>query len=361
MQKPTMIFQEKTLLVAVLSAALFYFIEHAVLHAGQTASWLAFAVLFSVIVATSMRVAAHAEVLAHRLGEPYGTMILTFSAVVVEVLMLVIIMMNSDAPTLARDTVYAAVMIDINGILGLAALIGGIRHGEQKYNLDSSNAYIAMLFAAIGIAMFVPEFIPAQSWQAYSVFTVFIIFVLYIAFLRIQTVEHRGFFEYHYDEEVADVAHGGRGSSTPYHVMALVFSVVMIGIMAEFLAAFMEEGMRGSKLPLAIPAVMVAVVSASPEILTALRAALADRMQTVINIALGASLATVLLTIPVIEGVALLTGQRIEMALTPLQTAMTILTLLAALINLHDGQTNVLEGMVHFALFMTFVALVFLA
>ena len=143
--------------------------------------------------------------------------------------------------------------------------------------------------------------------------------------------------------------------------MALVFSVVMIGILAEFLAVFMEEGMRGSSLPLAIPAVMVAVVSASPEILTALRAALADRMQTVINIALGASLATVLLTIPVIEGIALLTGQRIEMAMTPLQTAMMVLTLLAALINLHDGQTNVLEGMVHFALFMTFVALVFLA
>jgi len=355
----TMITKEKTLLVAVLLAALFYFIEHAVLHAGQAESWLAFAVLFAAIVATSMRVAAHAEVLAHRLGEPYGTMILTFSAVVVEVVMLVIIMMNSDAPTLARDTVYAAVMIDINGILGLAALIGGIRHGEQKYNLDSSNAYIAMLFAAIGIAMFVPEFIPAQSWKAYSVFTVLIVFVLYMAFLRIQTVEHRGFFEYHYGDEEADEANGG--SSTVYHVMALVFSVVMIGILAEFLAAFMEEGMRGSSLPLAIPAVMVAVVSASPEILTALRAALADRMQTVINIALGASLATVLLTIPVIEGVALLTGQRIEMALTPLQTAMTVLTLLVALINLHDGETNVLEGMVHFALFMTFVALVFLA
>lgn len=351
--------REKTLLAAILIAALFYFVEHSVLHAGKTASWLAFAVLFAAIVATSMRVAAHAEVLAHRLGEPYGTMILTFSAVVVEVVMLVIIMMNSDAPTLARDTVYAAVMIDMNGILGLAALIGGIRHGEQKYNLDSSNAYIAMLFAAVGIAMFVPEFIPAQSWQAYSVFTVLIIFVLYLAFLRIQTVEHRGFFEYHYEVEEADEEHGG--SSTPYHVAALVFSVVMIGILAEFLAVFMEEGMRGSSLPLAIPAVMVAVVSASPEILTALRAALADRMQTVINIALGASLATVLLTIPVIEGIALLTGQRIEMAMTPLQTAMMVLTLLAALINLHDGETNVLEGMVHFALFMTFVALVFLA
>lgn len=354
-----MIAREKTLLFAAVLATAFYFVEHAALHAGPAAIWGAFVLLFATIVATSIRVAGHAEVLAHRLGEPYGTMILTFSAVVVEVVMLAIIMMNSNAPTLARDTVYSAVMIDINGILGLAALIGGIRHGELKYNLDSSNAYIAMLFAAIGIAMFVPEFIPARSWQAYSVFTVFIVFVLYVAFLRIQTVEHRGFFEYDYDEGEADEAHGGH--STVYHGLALTASVVMIGILAEFLAAFMEAGMRGSSLPMAIPAVMVAVVSASPEILTALRAALADRMQTVINIALGASLATVLLTIPVIEGIALLTGQRIEMAMTPVQTAMTLLTLLAALINLHDGETNVLEGMVHFALFMTFVALVFLA
>ena len=351
--------KDKTVVVAAFLAGIFFYLEHAILAAGQSAAWVAFSVLMVAIVALSMRVASHAEVLAHRLGEPYGTMILTFAAVLVEVIMLVIIMLNSDVPTMARDTVFSAVMIDINGILGLAAIIGGIRHGEQAYNLDSSNTYMGMLFVAIGISMFVPEFIPAQSWRAYSAFTVFVILVLYFAFLRIQTVEHRGFFEYDY-EEVHDAADTS-SRATLYHVVALAVSVVMIGVLSELLAVFMEEGMRGSGLPLAIPAVLVATVSAAPEILTAMRAALGDRMQTVINIALGASLATVLLTIPVIEGIALMTGQRIEMAMTPIQTAMTMLTLLAAFISLHDGETNVLEGMVHFALFMTFIALVFLA
>ncbi len=351
--------QEKILLIALALALGFGFYEHSLLNAGTAMTWIAFAILFGVIVSISMRVAHHAEVLAQRLGEPYGTMILTIAAVVVEVVMLVILMTGSHSPTLARDTVYSAVMLDINGILGLAAIIGGLRHGEQKYNLDSAHSYIAMLLVTLGIAMVIPEFIQPSAWQAYSVFTIAITVLLYFAFLRIQTIEHRYFFEYAYDAP-DDAGHHG-SNTTPTHITLLVASVIMIGILSEFLSAFMAKGMAGSSLPLALPAVLVALVSASPEILTALRAARADRMQTAINIALGASLATVLLTIPVIEGFALVTGVRIDMAMTPLQTAMVALTLFAALISLHDGETNVLEGTIHFSLFLTFVALMFLA
>jgi Ca2+:H+ antiporter len=350
---------EKTLWLAAVAAVIFGIYEHSLLSAGSATLWGAFALLFGIIIATSMRVAHHAEVLAQRLGEPYGTMILTISAVVVEVVMLVILMSGSHSPTLARDTVYSAVMLDVNGILGLAAIMGGMRHGEQKYNLDSAHSYIGMLLVAIGIAMFIPEFIQPAAWQAYSVFTIAITVLLYFAFLRIQTIEHRYFFEFAYDVPDEEEHHGGSG--TVIHVGLLIVSVVVIGVLAEFLSAFLEHGMQGSRLPLALPAVLVALVSASPEILTALRAARADRMQTAINIALGASLATVLLTIPVIEGYALITGDRIEMAMTPLQTAMVALTLFAALISLHDGETNVLEGAVHFSLFLTFVALMFVA
>jgi len=350
---------EKTLWLAAVAAVVFGIYEHNLLSAGSAVLWSAFALLFGVIIATSMRVAHHAEVLAHRLGEPYGTMILTISAVVVEVVMLVILMSGAHSPTLARDTVYSAVMLDVNGILGLAAIMGGMRHGEQKYNLDSAHSYIGMLLVAIGIAMFIPEFIQPSAWQAYSVFTIAITALLYFAFLRIQTMEHRYFFEFAYDAPDEEEHHGGSG--TLLHVTLLILSVVVIGVLAEYLAAFLEHGMTGSSLPLALPAVLVALVSASPEILTALRAARADRMQTAINIALGASLATVLLTIPVIEAYALFTGDRIEMAMTPLQTAMVALTLFAALISLHDGETNVLEGAIHFSLFLTFVALMFVA
>lgn len=355
-----MLKQELPLLFAAITAVIGFAVEHAVIASGAVGVGLAFVVIVAVIVAASMRVAHHAEVLAVRFGEPFGTMILTSSAVIVEVVMLAILMLNSVQPTLARDTVYAAVMIDINGIIGVAAIIGGLRHGEQKYNLDASNSYIAMLLVTLGISMFIPDFVPAESWQMYSVFTIVIMLILYGVFLRIQTVEHRYFFRY--QKPGADPAHvHDHTVSAPIfkHVGFLVLSVVLIGVLAEILSALLEPATQLFGMPAAIPAVLIALISASPEILTAMRAALRDEMQTVINIALGASLSTVLLTVPVIEFIALLTGTRIDMGITPVQAAMLLLTLLAAMINLHDGESNVLEGAVLFALFATFVALTF--
>ena len=138
----------------------------------------------------------------------------------------------------------------------------------------------------------------------------------------------------------------------------MVGAIVLVGVLAEVLSALLDAGLAGSGMPKSIPAVLVALISASPEILTALNAAKNDRLQTTVNIALGASLATVLLTLPVIEGIALFTGERIVMALTPIQGGMLLLTLLAVMNNLHDGETNAIEGISHFALFAAFVALV---
>jgi Ca2+:H+ antiporter len=355
-----MLKQEIPLLIAALAAVIGFAVEHALVESGALGVGLGFAVIIAVIMGASMRVAHHAEVLAERFGEPYGTMILTSSAVIVEVVMLAILMMNSEQPTLARDTVYAAVMIDINGIIGVAAIIGGLRHGEQKYNLDASNSYIAMLLVSIGVAMFIPDFVPQESWRVYSVFTIAVMVILYAVFLRIQTVEHRYFFRYQKPGAVAARGHGhADGAPIVKHAALLVFAVVLIGVLAEILSVLLEPATELVGLPPALPAVMIAVISASPEILTAMRAALRDEMQTVINIALGASLATVLLTVPVIELIALITGARIDMGITAVQAAMLLLTLLAAMINLHDGESNVLEGAVLFALFATFVALTF--
>ncbi len=355
-----MLKNEYPLLLAAITAIAGFPLEHALIENGALGVGVAFVVIILVIIAVSMRVAHHAEVLAVHFGEPYGTMILTSSAVIVEVVMLAILMMNSHHPTLARDTVYSAVMIDINGIIGVAAIIGGLRHGEQKYNLDASNSYIAMLLVSLGIAMFIPDFVPKESWQVYSVFTIVVMIILYSVFLRIQTVEHRYFFRYQ-KPGVAPVREHTQEAEAAVlkHVSLLVISVVLIGVLAEILSALLEPATDLFGMPVALPAVLIAVISASPEILTAMRAALRDEMQTVINIALGASLSTVLLTVPVIEIIALLTGSRIEMGITPVQAAMLLLTLLAAMINLHDGESNVLEGAVLFALFATFVALTF--
>ncbi|WP_374347384.1 calcium:proton antiporter [Chitinimonas sp.] len=347
--------QEKFLLIAAVLVPIAFGLEHAILAAGQLPSLLAALALVGAIILTSLRVAHHAEVLAEKVGEPYGTMILTLAAVLVEVVILAIMTSHTHSPTLVRDTIYSAVMLDMNGILGLAALLGGLRHGEQPYNVDSGNTYIVMIMTALGVSMLIPEFVPAAHWRAYSVFSIVTMAVLYGMFLRLQTTRHSYFFSYSY-AETGQGEHSHPGS-TRQSLALLVCGVVVIGMLSEVMSKTMDAGLAGSGVPPIVAALMVAGISASPEILTAIRAALANRMQPVVNIALGASLSTVILTVPVIEMLALFTGQPIEMALSPVQTAMVALTLLVAAINLHDGETNAIEGMTHFVLFAAFLML----
>ncbi len=373
--------QESFLLVALAFAVLSFLFEHTLLEQGQFVSMIAACALIVVIVMASTRVAHHAEILAHKVGDPYGTMILTLSAVAVEVLILAIMMGSSSSPTLVRDTIYSAVMLDINGIIGLAALLGGLRHGEQPYNDDSSRTYSAMILTAMGISMIVPEFIPEAKWHYYSAFTIFAMIALYALFLKMQVGTHSYFFSYSYRSQTAAIAPAPTASgispsaasekpqskpvaqteaeheSAAVSIAIILIGVLIIGFLAEFMSAFLNEGLEGTGAPPALMAVIVASISAAPEILTALRAALKNRMQSVVNIAMGASLSTVILTVPVMEAIALYTGQPFIMAMTPVQTVMVAITLIVAAINLNDGQTNAIEGMTHFVLFATFVML----
>ncbi|MDR9754867.1 calcium:proton antiporter [Pseudomonas sp. SZMC_28357] len=352
--------QEKFLLLAVLAAVVAYPLEHWMLHSGQVVALSAGLVLIGFIVAASMRVAHHAELLAEKVGDPYGTMILTLAAVLVEVVILAIMMSNEASPTLVRDTIYSAVMLDINGILGLAALMGGIKHGEQSYNDDSARSYSVMILTAMGVSMVVPEFIPEANWKVYSAFTIGAMIVLYTLFLRMQVGPHSYFFSYSYPEKrrkKEPVENEPKPVSLAMSIGTLVFGVVVIGALAEVMSKTLDLGLEGTGAPPVITAILVAAISAAPEILTALRAALANRMQSVVNIAMGASLSTVILTVPVMEAMALYTGQPFQMAMTPVQTVMIFLTLIVSAINLNDGETNAIEGMTHFVLFATFIML----
>ncbi len=330
--------------------------EHTIVEQSGPLLWVALLVILSAIIGVAFRISHHAEVLAIRFGEPYGTLILTLAAVSVEVVILIVLLQGTPSPTLARDTVFAAIMFDINGILGLAAIVGGLKHGSAKYNLDSANSYIAMLLVAIGVGMFIPDFVPEEQWKIYSIFSVGIMSIMYLAFLRLQTVEHRKFFEY--SDDTVDEAHDQVRSPNVIHILIMIGAIILVGMLSEILSVLLDTGLKGSGFPKAIPAVLVALISASPEILAALRAAQKDRMQITVNIALGASLATVLLTLPVIEAIALFNGERITMALTPVQAGMLLLTFLTVMNNLHDGETNAIEGVSHFALFAAFIALV---
>lgn len=356
--KPTLKYlREETPIVLALGVmGLGFSLEHAAVQHGGAVLWGLLTVILVAIIGVAFRIAHHAEILALRFGEPYGTLVLTLAAVSVEVVILVVLLSGEPNPTLARDTVFAAIMFDINGILGLAAIVGGMKHGSSKYNVDSANSFIAMLLVAVGIGMFMPDFVPADKWQIYSAFSIGIMAIMYLAFLRLQTVEHRKFFEY--SSEADEEAHDQANSPNVLHISVMLFAIVLVGLLSEVLSVLLDAGLSGSDLPKAIPAVLVALISASPEILTALKAAQQDRMQTTINIALGASLATVLLTLPVIEAIALYRGEPIVMALTTVQGGMLLLTFLTVMNNLHDGETNAIEGISHFALFAAFIALV---
>jgi len=353
--------EEKFLIVAVVVAVIAYLLEHSVMEAGRGMALAAATALIVTIVLASMRVAHHAELLAIKVGDPYGTMILTLSAVAVEVIILGIMIRGEESsPTLVRDTIYSALMLDINGVLGLAALLGGLKHGEQPYNDNSGKTYGVMILTAMGISMIVPEFVPDDKWHYYSGFTIIAMIALYGLFLRMQVGQHSYFFSYSYPRPERQKEHPeehDEEGSVSTSIAIILIGVVIIGALAEFMSGFMSEGLRDSGAPMAVTAIVVAAISAAPEILTALRAALRNRMQATVNIAMGASLSTVILTVPVMEGIALYTGQPFIMAMSPVQTVMVSITLIAAAINLNDGETNAIEGMTHFILFATFIML----
>ncbi|MCH9813516.1 MAG: calcium:proton antiporter [Epsilonproteobacteria bacterium] len=351
--------KEYPLVVSVLAVAIFMPFEHFFAHslAGNVVGFL---IVFGVIIYSAVNVAHHAEILAYKYGEPYGTLILTSSAVIVEILIIAIMMSHAENPTLARDTIYSAVMLDINALLGIAAIIGGIKYGEQEYNVDSTNSYMSMILVSIGIAMIVPHFISDASLGMYMNFTIVMFILLYVIFTRIQLKEHRYFFE-HNNGNHQEHNHSMNREEIPggYHAGVLALSIVMIGLLSEVLAVFMGNNLEVLGLPLVLGAFSVALISAAPELITAIRAAQNNNMQTVVNIAVGASLATVLLTIPAILIVSKIMGMEIDLALTPIQGIMLGLTILAGIIHFNDGETNMLEGFVHLVIFIVFFFLMF--
>jgi Ca2+:H+ antiporter len=191
-------------------------------------------------------------------------------------------------------------------------------------------------------------------------FNVLMFVLLYIVFTRIQLKSHKYFFEY-VDKEKCEEESCAKHENinTWYHGVNLVISIIMIGVLAEILSIFMGNTLETFGFPLAIGAVSVAIISAAPELITAIRAAVDNRMQTVINIALGASLATILLTIPAVILVSRYYGFDLNLSLTPIQGVMLGLTLLVSIVNFNDGETNVLEGFLHFILFIVFIFLLF--
>lgn len=322
-----------------------------------------FLVVLGVIIFSSLGVVRHAEKLAYKFGEPYGTMILTFSAVIVEIIMIsTFILNNENNPTLARDTIYSTLMILLNGLTGFIMLAGGIRYGEQKYNMRSTNSYLSMIIGIIGLGLLLPDFLPGKIEFSYTVLLIIICLFLYTFFIKLQSGRHNFYFQF--EEQQKKI---GKDSpehlpsksdiSTLYNVSMLVLLIIIISLLAEYLSIFIDDEMSALHFPQSLGGLVVAMVIISPEGLTAIRAGLNNDMQRVINITLGSMLSTISLTIPAVLILSFITGKDMILGLEPVQSAMVIISLFVGILSCKDGETNALQGFIHIALFIIFIFL----
>lgn len=345
---------------------------------------LVFAWLLGVIIWAAFGVVHEAEVLAGRLGEPFGTLILTLSIVIIEVALISAVMLGAKgAPTLGRDTMFAVLMIVLNGVVGIGLLVGGLRHFAQSYNMKGASSYLAVIIPLTVIPLVLPNFTTSTgegtltTLQAIS-FSVFTL-ALYGAFLVLQTGRHRSFFveptreqappvrsapHGHTPdaEDIEIVEHDGHedpGGATSTHVVLLLANILPIVILAKSLAVVLDFGIVRLGAPVALGGILIAMVVFTPECIAALRAISANQLQRAINLCLGAAASTLGLTVPAVLAIGLFTGQEVVLGLSGANMVILGMTLLLSTLTFTGTRTTMLEGAVHLSVFFVFLVLVF--
>ena len=315
------------------------------------------------LIATVFAAVYHAEVVAHRIGEPFGTLVLAVAVTVIEVALIVSIMLGfaADKAGLARDTVFAAVMIVCNGIVGVCLLSGGVRHHEQGFQIQGASAALAVLAALTTLTLVVPNVTTSAPGPVFStsqlVFAGVVSLMLYGSFVFIQTVRHRDYFLP--IEGGSEEAHAPPPSNTAAVVSAALLVVALIAVvgLAKALTPAVENVIAWVGAPKAAVGIAIAMLVLLPEGLAALRAARANRLQTSLNLALGSALASIGLTIPAVAIVSIVLGQPLNLGLDTKGMVLLALTLLVGVITLGTGRTTVLQGIVHLVIFATFLFL----
>jgi Ca2+:H+ antiporter len=313
------------------------------------------------LIATVFAAVYHAEVVAHRTGEPFGTLVLAIAVTIIEVALIVSVMVSAPAEKagLARDTVFAAVMIVCNGIVGVCLLWGGVRHHEQGFHLHGASAALAVLAALTTLTLVLPNVATSAPGPVFNtpqlVFAGIVSLVLYVSFVFVQTVRHRDYFLPldSPDEE----AHAPLPSNTTaiVSVVLLVLALIAIVGLAKALTPAVESAIARASAPKAVVGIVIAALVLLPESLAALRAARGNRLQTSLNLALGSALASIGLTIPAVAVVSIVFQTPLELGLGPKDQLLLALTLLVGVITLGTGRTTVLQGIVHLVIFAVFL------
>jgi len=329
-----------------------------------------FAWLFAAILWGAFGVVRHAEHLAERLGEPYGTLILTMSVTIIEVAFIVTAIATSTGSSpVARDAVFAVVMIMLNGTIGLCLLLGGLRHHEQTYNLPGARAFLSVVIPLAVFALILPNFTVVAPGPVLSTPQAIAIAVLTLAlygvFLTMQTVRHRSFFQ---DPIEADASalpeappEAAHASAHPlaFHAICLALTLLPTVYLTEELGHIVEHAVKAVSAPAGVTGVIVAVLVLAPEAMGALQAALRNRLQRAVNIALGSVLATIGLTIPAVLVLGVMKGTPTILGLASDQMVLLAVTLVVSALTFGGDRTNMLQGAVHFVMFLVFGLLLF--
>lgn len=331
---------------------------------GNLAVGIAFVAFFIGALLAAIFATHHAEHLAMRFGEPYGTLMLTLSAISLEIATVVTVMLsNADNPAFGRDTMFSVVMIVLNGIIGIALLVGGIRHHEQTYNLRGAKAFLSLLVPLATLALIWPDFTVSSGVGTLSlvqkVFLLVMSLLLYAAFLVIQTRTHTSFFVAEGDAMEQAPAHPDSPHGWPWHAVLLLVYLVLVVLLAKLVALPLETGVARLGLPAALAGFAVAVLVLAPEGIAAIRAARLNQMQRAMNIGLGTALSTIALTVPAILLIDLFLGRPAVLGLSPANMMMLVLTFFVSILTLGSGRTNAMQGLVHLLLFLAYVVLLF--
>jgi Ca2+:H+ antiporter len=345
----------------------------ALFFAGATALGISFtpsaaglvfaAALLVILFGTVFAAVHHAEVIAERIGEPYGTLLLTLSVTIIEVALIATIMLGEKAvPTLARDTVFAVVMIVCNGLVGVCILTGGFRYREQDVQVSGSNLYLSVLVVLATITLIMPNYTLTAVGPVYSTlqlgFVSVVTLLLYGVFLYTQTIRHRDYF-------IGGAAGGAEHAIQPSNRTLLLSSALLlvsllaVVLLAKKFSLVVDAGAAAIGAPPAFAGILVAVLILLPESVAAISAARKNDLQKSINLALGSSLATIGLTIPAVAVAAYALHKQLVLGLNTQEMVLLVLTFILSMLTFGTGRTNILFGLVHVVVFAVFLFLVF--
>jgi Ca2+:H+ antiporter len=329
----------------------------AIALSGSTSSFagvcIGVALLIGVLAAVH-----HAEVIAARVGEPFGAIVLALAVTVIELGLIVSIMLGKHPePTLVRDTIHAVVVLVLHGLAGLCIVVGAIKHREQEFRTQGAQAYLTVLLPMVSITLILPNYTTSFPGPYYTngqlTFVSVCCLLLWIAFTFVQTVRHRDHFTPLRAEKTA-VRPSGREAGIA--IGMLTVALVAVVLLAKGVSPFLQTGVQAMGAPASLVGVIVAAIVLMPEATTAVRAALADRLQTSINLALGSAVASIGLTVPTVALIAWWTDTPLELGISAGGAILLGLSFLMAMITYGTGRASLLSGVVHLILLSMWLA-----